>query len=61
MRQLFEFFERKFNCEVISKTDIENILMNYDNLNISIWHADTFLKDETEETHDEIIKLLEKF
>lgn len=61
IKQLFEFFERKFKSEVISETDIENILKNYKDLNIAIWHADTFLKDETNGKHDEIINLLEKY
>ena len=52
MNQLFE---------VKSKSDIEDILKNYENLNIAVRHADTFLKDETSAKHDEIIVLLEKF
>jgi hypothetical protein len=36
-------------------------LKNYENLNIAVRHADTFLKDESRAKHDEIIKLLEKF
>ena len=61
MNQLFGFFSKKFKSEVKSKSDIENILKNYENLNIAVRHADTFLKDETTAKHDEIIKLLEKF
>jgi ATPase subunit of ABC transporter with duplicated ATPase domains len=61
MKQLYEFFERKFKCEIISKNDIEEILKNYKGLIIAVRHADTFLRNETEETHDEIIKLLEKY
>ena len=61
MNQLFEFFSKKFKSEVKSKSDIENILKNYENLNIAVRHADTFLKDESIAKHDEIIKLLEKF
>lgn len=61
MNQLFEFFSKKFESEVKSESDIENILKNYENLNIAVRHADTFLKDETTAKHDEIIELLEKF
>ena len=61
MNQLFEFFSKKFKSEVKSKSDIENILKDYENLNIAVWHAYTFLKDETTTRHDEIIKLLEKY
>ena len=61
MDQLFEFFSKKFKSETKSKSDIENILKNYENLNIAIRHANTFLKDETPAKHDEIIELLEKF
>lgn len=61
MNQLFEFFSKKFKSEVISESEIENILNNYKGLNIAVWHADTFLKDETKTKHDEIIKLLEKY
>lgn len=61
INQLFEFFSKKFKSEVKSKSDIENILKNYENLNIAVQHADTFLKDETSAKHDEIIKLLEEF
>ena len=61
MNQLFEFFSKKFKSEVKSESDIEDILKNYENLNIAVRHADTFLKDETPAKHDEIIKLLEKF
>ena len=61
MKQLFEFFERKFKWKVSYENDIENILKNYKDLNIAIWHADTFLKDEAKKKHDEIIKLLEKY
>ena len=61
MNQLFEFFSKKFKSEVKSKSDIENILKDYENLNIAVRHADTFLKDESQNKHDEIIKLLEKY
>ena len=60
MNQLFEFFSKKFKSEIKSEYDIENILKNYENLNIAVRHADTFLKDETSAKHDEIIKLLEQ-
>ena len=55
IKQLFEFFSKKFRCEVDSLLDIEKILKNYEDLNIAVWHADTFLKNETEKKHDEII------
>ena len=61
MNQFFEFFSKKFKSEVNSESDIENVLKNYEYLNIAVWHADTFLKDETTTKHDEIIKLLEKY
>ena len=61
MNQFFEFFSKKFKSEVRSESDIENILENYENLNIAVRHADTFLKDESSAKHDEIIELLEKF
>ena len=61
MKQLFEFFSKKFKSEINSESNIENILMNYENLNIAVWHADTFLKDESQNKHDGIIKLLEKY
>ena len=61
MNQLFEFFSNKFKSEVKSESDIENILKNYENLNIAIRHSDTFLKDETPNKHDEIIELFEKY
>ena len=61
MSQLFEFFSKKFKSEVKSESDIENILINYENLNIAVRHADTFLKDESQNKHDGIIKLLEKY
>ena len=59
--QLFEFFSKKFKSEVKSQSDIENILKNYEILNIAVRHADTFLKDESSAKHDEIIEMLEKF
>ena len=61
MNQLFEFFSKKFKSEIKSESEIENILKNYKGLNIAVWHADTFLKDETTTEHDEIINLLEKY
>ena len=61
MNQLFEFFSKKFKSEIKSEPDIENILKDYENLNIAIRHADTFLKDESITKHDEIIELLEKY
>ena len=61
MNQLFEFFSKRFKSEVKSKSDIENILKNHENLNIAVRHADTFLKDESITKHDEIIELLEKY
>ena len=61
MNQLFEFFSKKFKSEIKSKSEIESTLKNYENLNVAVWHADTFLKDETTTKHDEIIKLLEKY
>ncbi len=60
MNQLFEFFSKKFKSEVDSEPDIENILEDYEGLNIAIRHANTFLKDETLDTRDKIIELLEK-
>ena len=61
MNQLFEFFSKKFKSEVKSKSDIKNILKNYENLNIAVRHADTFLKDESSAKHDKIIRLFENF
>ena len=61
MNQLFEFFSKKFKSEVKSESDIENILKNYENLNIAVRHADTFLRDETYDKRDKIIELLEKY
>lgn len=60
INQFFEFFSKKFKSEIKSESDIENILKNYENLNIAIRHADTFLKDETITKHNEVIKILEK-
>lgn len=60
LNQLFEFFTKKFRLEVYSLSDIEKILKNYADLNIAIWHSDTFLKDESKEKHNKIIQLLEK-
>ena len=61
MNQLFEFFSKKFKSEVKSESDVKNVLKSYENINIAIRHADTFLKDETLTKHDDIIELLEKF
>jgi len=60
MNQLFQFLSKKFETDVNSKSEIEKILSNYTNLNIAIWHSDTFLRDECQCEHDSIIKLLEK-
>ena len=57
----FLFFSKKFKHEIRSEADIEKTLQNYENLNIAIWHSDTFLKDETQNKHNEIIKILEKY
>ena len=61
MNQLFEFFSKKFKSEVKSESDIENILKNYENLNIAVRHADTFLRDESLDKSNEIIELFEKY
>ena len=61
INQLFEFFSKKFKSEINSESEIEDILKNYKDLNIAVWHADTFLKDETTKKHDKIINLLEKY
>ena len=61
MNQLFEFFSKKFKSEVKSESDIDGILKGYENLNIAVRHADTFLKDETIVKYDEIIELFEKY
>jgi len=61
MNQLFEFFSKKFKCNVNSESDIWEILKNYNNLNITIWHADTFLIEETKSKHDKIINLLSEY
>ncbi len=61
MNQLFDFLSKKFKCEVKSEFDIEEILKDYEILNIAIRHADTFLKDETLDTHGKIIELLKKY
>jgi hypothetical protein len=60
INQLFEFFSKKFKSKVKSESDIKNILKNYENLNIAVRHADTFLKNEPSDKHDEIIQILEK-
>jgi hypothetical protein len=60
LNQLFEFFSKKFKCDVNLNSEIESILKGYKNLNIAIWHSDTFLTNESKDKHDEIIKLLEK-
>ena len=60
MNQLFEFFSKKFKSEINSEFDIENILKNYENLNIAVRHADTFLRDESLNKRNEIIELLGK-
>ena len=44
-----------------SESDIENILKNYENLNIAVRHADTFLRDESLDKSNEIIELFEKY
>jgi hypothetical protein len=36
-------------------------LGNYENLNIAVRHADSFLKDDSVAKRGEIIKLLERF
>ena len=56
--QLFEFLSKKFKQTINSEFDIIDLLKWYDNLNISIRHSDTFLKDESKATHDRIIELL---
>ena len=61
MDQLFEIFSKKFKSEIKSESEIEKILKNYKDLNIAIWHSDTFLKNEIKDKNDEIIKLLQKF
>ena len=61
VKHLLEIFSKKFKSEVNTILEIEKILKNYDRLNIAIWHSDTFLKDETIQKHDEILKLLEKY
>ena len=61
MDQLFKFFSKKFKREVNSISDIDDILESYKDLNIAVRHADSFLKDEDQNKHDEIIKLLEKY
>ena len=60
MNQLFEFFSKKFKSEIKSESDIENILKDYKNLSIAVRHADTFLRDESLNKHDEIIKKKKK-
>lgn len=61
IKQLFEFFSKRFKSEINSESEIENVLKDYKGLNIAVRHADTFLKNETTTKHDEIIKLLEKY
>lgn len=58
--QLFDFFSKRFKSNISSVHEIENILKNYNNLDIAIWHSDSFLEHETQDKHDEIIKILEK-
>ena len=61
MNQLFEFFSKKFKSEVKSESEIEEILKSYKDLDIAIWHSDTFLKNECKDKYDRIIKILQKF
>lgn len=59
--QLFQFFSKKFKTEINSEFDIEKVLKNYDNLNIAIRHADSFLEEENKTMHNKIIELLQKY
>ena len=61
INDLFWYFSKKFESKIDSESEIQKTLKNYKDLNIAIWHADTFLKDEKKEIHDNIIKLLEKY
>ena len=60
MNQLFEFFSKKFKKDVNSEADIDDTLKDYKDLNIAIWHADTFLKDEKTDKHNKVVELLQK-
>ena len=51
---------RKFKKDIRTEEYL-NILSNYIDLKIAIWHAWNFLEDETRSEHDKIINELSKY
>lgn len=44
--QLLEYFNKKFKSEITNEQAISEILAKHENLEIAIWHGDTFLQQE---------------
>ena len=58
--QFYEYLSRKFKKDIRIEEDL-NILSDYNELKIAIWHAWNFLEDETKAEHDKIVKELSKY
>lgn len=58
LNQLFETISKRLKTEITDKNSIFQVLKHYHNLKIAIWHGDTFLQEENEETQQDILNLL---
>lgn len=57
--QFFEYMSKKFRKEIKTLEDL-NILKEYKDLKIAVWHATSFIEDDTNK-REKIIKELEKY
>jgi len=57
--QFFEYMSKKFRKEIKTLEDL-NILKMYKDLKIAVWHATSFIEDDTNK-RGKIIKELEKY
>lgn len=60
LKDLYDYLTKKFKHEIKSEKDL-NILWEYKDLKIAIWHAWSFLEKETKEERDIIIDELSKY
>ena len=57
--QFFEYMSKKFRKEIKTLEDL-NILKMYKDLKIAVWHATSFIEEDTNK-REKIIKELEKY
>ena len=57
-KDLYTYLTKKFKKGINSELEIKEELLKYNNLKIAIWHADSFLKEESKDNYNKILDIL---